>query len=182
MAAKQWDAAEETLSAALKAAEASAGDAAPLLAPVLACLGTVYARSARVMYAKASREAAKLARLDPCGWPSRRPRPCCTPACRRCSRRHCQLLSALPNRGGEADSGAAQRCSCGRARGAAGAAASAAAAPALVVAAVAAAAAAADRHAALEAVLGDRGHRTGKGGHGGTWVISLLACRLACWP
>jgi hypothetical protein len=67
MAAKQWDAAEERLSAALKAAEAAAGgDADPTLAPVLTLLGVVYSRSARVMYAEGMfREAAKLARLDP---------------------------------------------------------------------------------------------------------------------
>jgi hypothetical protein len=66
MAAKQWEEAEAALSAALKAAEAAGGEAAPLLAPVLCTLGVVYSRSARVMYAEGMfREAAKLAKLDP---------------------------------------------------------------------------------------------------------------------
>jgi len=66
MASKQWDAAEERLSAALKAAEAAGGESGPLLAPVLTLLGLVYSRSARVMYAEGMfREAAKLAKLDP---------------------------------------------------------------------------------------------------------------------
>jgi len=69
--------------------------------------------------------------------------------------RHCQLLNALPNRGGEAAAWEA----CARdlwARWPAAAASS----------------------SGLEVVLGDKNALTGKGQHGGTWVVSLLARRL----
>ena len=153
---REWDAAEEALGRALKAAEAAAGDAAPLLAPVLCALGHVYARSARVMYAEGVlREAGKLARLDPS-------RLSVAPPARDLGAglhaalawRHAQLLTALPNRGGEAAAweGAARamwaRCPTLRGDG------------------------------ALEAALGDLPALTGKGQHGGGWVASLLPRRL----
>jgi hypothetical protein len=94
MAEKQWDAAEEHLSASLRAAEAAGGDASPLLAPVLGVLGVVYSRSARVTFGEGMfREAAKLSKLDPAKWvgaaQSRGPAGCC-------QLRHCRRLAAQP--------------------------------------------------------------------------------------
>jgi hypothetical protein len=61
LARKEWEAAEESLSAGLAAAEAAGGESGPGLAPVLLLLGYGYARSARVMFAEGMlREAAKV--------------------------------------------------------------------------------------------------------------------------
>lgn len=58
---RQWEAAEDQLSSALRSAEAAAGEANPMLAPVLLLLATGYARQARVMFAEGMlRECAKL--------------------------------------------------------------------------------------------------------------------------
>jgi hypothetical protein len=70
--------------------------------------------------------------------------------------RHCQLLSALPNRGGEADAWEA----CARKLWGSWPAAAAAGGP------------------GLEAVLGDKAALKGQAGHGGGWVASLLPRRL----
>lgn len=56
-----WSLAEDHLAAALKHAEAAAGQADPALTPVLLLLATVYARQARVMFAEGMlRECSKL--------------------------------------------------------------------------------------------------------------------------
>ena len=61
MAQKQWEAAEETLGKALKAAESAGGEGSRLIAPVLLLLGVVYSRTARVMFAEGMfREVARL--------------------------------------------------------------------------------------------------------------------------
>ncbi|GBF94645.1 hypothetical protein Rsub_07381 [Raphidocelis subcapitata] len=160
MAAREWDDAEAALSAALKSAEAAGGEAAPLLAPVLCALGVVYSRSARVMYAEGMfREAAKLARLDPARLTVAPPSHALHPSLHAAlAWRYCQLLSALPNRGGEAEAweGAA-RALWGRS----GAAASA--------------------HP-IEAALGDRIALKGQGSHGGLALAALLPRRLLVAP
>ncbi|KAG2422639.1 hypothetical protein HXX76_015877 [Chlamydomonas incerta] len=113
MRAKEWGQAEELLGAALKAAEAAAGDRSPALAPLLTLLGYTYSRSARVTFAEGLfREAAKLLRLDP----GRQQPPVGGPAAREAAAaagvhasagavlawRYAQLLWVLPNRAGEA--------------------------------------------------------------------------------
>lgn len=66
VAAKEWSAAEETLGAALKAAEGVSTEQHPRLAAALMLLGQVYSRSARVTFAEGMlREAAKMVRYDP---------------------------------------------------------------------------------------------------------------------
>lgn len=156
IAAKQWDQAEERLSAALKAAEAAGGETAPLLSPVLALLGVVYSRSARVMYAEGMfREAAKLSRLDPSRLSVVPPLPALHPSLHATlAWRHCQLLHALPNRGSEASSWEA----CARDLWGRSAALASGPGP--------------------EAVLGDLVALKGQGQHGGRCVVSLLPRRL----
>ncbi|KAG1671486.1 hypothetical protein FOA52_003144 [Chlamydomonas sp. UWO 241] len=66
VAREEWAGAEEVLGRALKAAEEVSTEQHPRLAPVLLCLGKVYARTARVVFAEGLyRECAKLVRLEP---------------------------------------------------------------------------------------------------------------------
>ncbi|KAG2450820.1 hypothetical protein HYH02_004655 [Chlamydomonas schloesseri] len=113
MRAKEWGQAEELLGAALKAAEAAAGDRSPGLVPLLTLLGYTYSRSARVTFAEGLfREAAKLLKLDPAlqqppaGGPAARQGAAAAgvhaSAAAVLAWRYAQLLWVLPNRAGEA--------------------------------------------------------------------------------
>jgi hypothetical protein len=105
LAGRAWEAAEESLGAALAAAEAVSTDRHARLAPALLLLGQLYSRTARVTFAEGMlREAAKLLRLDPAraGAAAAAPQLCHPSLLAALAWRAAQLLDALPpSRAGE---------------------------------------------------------------------------------
>ncbi|GAX79410.1 hypothetical protein CEUSTIGMA_g6851.t1 [Chlamydomonas eustigma] len=110
MAQEQWGEAEELLGRSLKAAEEVSSDKHPRIALVLMLLGRVYARTARVIFAEGMyRESTKLLQLDSwlsmkqMGRSSSTPPLTAHPSVLAMVAWHFhQLLTVLPNRGGEA--------------------------------------------------------------------------------